>query len=120
MPKKKKGSSTAKIAIVIVLIIVVSIAVVGWHDGLIGTTPMNNINNGTVDMNAPVTVKGEVTAIIPATHTVTVSDTTGGVIFYWANSDSLSLHTRVVVRGLVFSAHFLYNVTSVSPVWLFA
>lgn len=120
MPKKKKGSSALKIAIVVILIVFVSIGVVAWHDGVIGATPMSKINDGTLDMNTPVTVKGEVTAIIPALHTVTIADTTGGVSFYWADSDSLSLHTRVVVRGLVFSLHILYNVTSVSQVWIFA
>lgn len=120
MPKRKKGSSATKIAIVIVLIVIVSIAVVGWHDGLIGVTPMGDINDGTVDMNTPITVKGEVTSIILALNTVTIGDTTGGVSFLWSGASSLSLHTRVVVRGLVLSLHILYNVTSVEPVWLFA
>ena len=120
MPKKKKGSSASKIAIVVILIVVLSIAFIGWHDGVIGATSMSKINDGTLDMNTPVTVKGEVTAIIPVLNSVTVADTTGGVSFVWAGADSLSLHTRVVVRGLVFSLHILYNVTSVQPVWVFA
>lgn len=120
MPKKKKGSSTSKIVIAIVLIAVVAIAIVGWHDGLIGVTQMGNINDGTVPDGTPVTVKGEITNIIPALNQITIADTTGGVVFEWAGADSMLLHTRVVVRGVVFSLHILTDVTSVDLVWLFA
>lgn len=120
MPKKKKGSSASKILIVVVLIAVVAIGVVGWHDGVIGVTPMGNINDGTVDEGTAVTVKGEISIIVLATNTVTIGDTTGGVAFTWADAASLSLHQRVVVRGVVFSLHILTDVSSVAPVWLFA
>ena len=118
MPKKKKGSAASKILVVVILVAVVSIAVVGWHDGLIGATPMGSINDFTVDSGTAVTVKGEVTLIVLTV--VTISDSTGGVAFEWADAGSLSLHTLVVVRGVVFSAHILTDVSSVTPVWLFA
>jgi hypothetical protein len=120
MPKKKKGSSASKILIVIVLIAVVSIAIVGWHDGLIGATPMGDINNGTVAEGTAVTVKGEITNINTISSEITIGDTTGGVSFHWVDAASMLLHTRVVVRGVVFSLHILTDVSSVDPVWVFA
>jgi Na+-transporting methylmalonyl-CoA/oxaloacetate decarboxylase beta subunit len=119
MPKKKKGSSSSKILIVIVLIAVVSVAIIGWHDGLIGVTAMGDINDGTVPEGISVTLKGEITNIIILTNTVTIGDTTGGMSFEWASASSLLLHTRVVVRGVVFSLHIL-TASSVDPVWVFA
>ncbi len=117
MPKKK-GKSTSKILIVIILIAVVSIAIVGWHDGLIGTTPMGSINDFTVESGTAVTVKGEITLIVLTV--VTIADSTGGVAFEWADASSLTLHTLVVVRGVVFSPHILTDVSSVAQVWIFA
>jgi hypothetical protein len=117
MPKKK-GRSTSKILIVIVLIAVVSIAIVSWHDGLIGATPMGSINDLTIDSGTVVTVKGEITLILLTV--VTIADSTGGLAFEWADASSLTLHTLVVVTGVVFSAHILTDVSSVAQVWVFA
>jgi len=118
MPKKKKGSSASKILIVVILIAIVSFAVVGWHDGLIGVTPMGSINDFTIDSGTAVTVKGNITLILLTV--VTIVDSTGGVAFEWADAGSLTLHSVVVVRGVVFSLHILTDVSSVAPVWLFA
>jgi hypothetical protein len=119
MPKKKKGSSASKILIVIVLIAVVAVAIIGWHDGAIGVTQMGDINNGTVPEGTSVTVKGVISSIIPALHTITIGDSTGGVSFDWADADSMLLYTTVVVRGVVFSLHIL-TASSVDVVWILA
>ena len=80
---------------------------------------MGDINDGTVAEGTPVTVKGEITNIVIITNTVTIGDTTGGVAFVWAGAASMLLHTRVVVRGVVFSLHIL-TASAVDPVWVFA
>jgi hypothetical protein len=117
MPKKK-GRSASKILIVVILIAVVSIAIIGWHDGLIGVTPMGSINDLSVHNGTAVTVKGEITLIVLTA--VTITDSTGGVVFTWADAGSLSLHTIVVVRGVVSSFLTLSDVSSVAPIWIFA
>ncbi|NHJ12058.1 MAG: hypothetical protein EAX95_00170 [Candidatus Thorarchaeota archaeon] len=81
---------------------------------------MGNINDGTVPEGTAVTVKGEIANINPMLDTITIGNTTGGVAFEWAGADSMLLHTRVVVRGVVFSLHILTDVSSVDTVWLFA
>jgi hypothetical protein len=80
---------------------------------------MGDINNGTVVDGTAVTVKGEITNIIPASNQITIGDSTGGVSFEWPNAASMTLHTLVVVRGVVFSLHIL-TASSVDTVWLFA
>jgi hypothetical protein len=117
MPKKR-GRSASKILIVIILIAVVSFAIVGWHDGLFGVTPMGDINDFTVENGTAVTVKGEITLIVLTV--VTIADSTGGVAFDWADASSLSLHSIVVVRGVVSSFLTLSDVSSVALIWIFA
>ncbi|MFW9959114.1 MAG: hypothetical protein ACFFCT_13670 [Candidatus Odinarchaeota archaeon] len=118
MPKKKKGFSASKILIVIILIAVVSVAIISWHDGLIGVTPIEDINNFSVGNGTAVTVKGEITIILGTI--VTMADSTGIVAFTWSDASSLSLHSIVVVRGVVSSFATLSDVTSVATVWFFA
>ena len=118
MPKKKKGSSTSKILIVVILIAVVAVAFVAWHDGKIAVTPLGDINDFTVDSGTAVRVRGTITAIILTG--VTINDGTGGVLFNWPDAASLTLNSIVVVTGEVFSPHILTDVTSVTPIWVFA
>ena len=92
MPKKK-GTSRGKILIGIILILVVGIAVLGWHDGLFGVTPIENINNFSVDNGTAVTVKGEITLIFG--DLVTIQDDTGSLGFTWADSGSLTMGASV-------------------------
>jgi len=113
MPKKGK-SNTRIIVVVIALIAVASLVVVAFHDGLIGVTPMGSINNESVQSGA-VAVRGEITSIVGTT--ITLSDGTGGVAFEWAGP--ATLHSIVVVRGVIFSPHILHQVSSVDVVWLF-
>ena len=117
MPKKK-GKSTTKILLVVVVVAIVTVGVVAWHDGLVGVTPIEDINDFSIDNGTVVTVKGEVTIILGSF--VTVADSTGAIGFTWADADSLTLHEIVVVRGTVSSFITLADVSSVAPVWLFA
>lgn len=117
MPKKK-GKSTTKILLVIVVIAIVTFGIVAWHDGLVGVTPIGDINDFSVDNGTAVTVKGEITIILGSL--VTVTDETGSLGFTWADADSLELHDIVVVRGVVSSFITLTDVSSVAIVWLFA
>lgn len=117
MPKKK-GKSSGKIIIGIILVAVIAVAILGWHDGLFGVTPIENINNFSVDNGTAVTIKGEITLIFG--DLVTISDSTGSLGFTWADSGSLSLHSIVVVRGVVSSFITLTDVSSVALVWLIA
>jgi len=115
MPKKKKGRPVAKILLVIVLIAVVSVGVVAWHDGLIGLTSINDINDGLVAAGTAVTIKGEVTIILG--NLLTVNDGANFVGFVW--NGPAQLNSIVVVRGIVSSIITLQNVTSVDIVWIF-
>ncbi|TFG95114.1 hypothetical protein E4H12_13940 [Candidatus Thorarchaeota archaeon] len=117
MPKKK-GKSSRKAIIGIILVVVVAVAIIGWHDGLVGVTPIESINNFSVDNGTAVTIKGEITIIFG--DLVTVADATGGLGFLWSDSGSLSVGQIVVVRGVVSSPITLTDVTSVAPVWLIA
>lgn len=115
MPKKKKGKPVAKILLVLVLVAVVTIGVVAWHDGLIGLTSINDINDGLVSIGTAVSIKGEVTIRIG--NLVTVNDGLNFVFFEWAGASTLN--SIVVVRGAVSSLVSLSNVTSVDIVWIF-
>ncbi|MGY5878600.1 MAG: hypothetical protein RTV31_00060 [Candidatus Thorarchaeota archaeon] len=117
MPKKK-GSSTSKILVVVLLIAIIGVAFVGWHDGKIGVTPLGSINDLSVSGTTPVRVRGTISVILLTA--VTISDGTGSVIFLWADADSLTVGSIIVVTGEVTSAHWLGDVTSVQVVWLFA
>jgi hypothetical protein len=116
MPKKKKGRPIGKILIVVVLIAVVCIGIIGWHDGLIGITPMGEINNLNISEGTSVKLKGEITSI--SGPTIVATDATGAVQFQW--SGTLTLHSIVVITGVVGSAHVMQSVSAVDPVWLFS
>jgi hypothetical protein len=115
MPKKKKGKPVAKILLVVVLIAVVSVGVVAWHDGLIGLTSINDINDGLVDIGTHVAIKGELTGRLG--NFITVNDGANFVGFVWEGASTLN--SIVVVRGIVGTFISLSNVTSVDVVWIF-
>ena len=116
MPKKKKGKPIAKVLLVVVLIAVVFVGVVAWHDGLIGLTSINDINDGLVDIGTHVIIKGELTARLG--NFITVNDGLNLVGFIWEGASTLN--SIVVVRGIVESFITLKNVTSVDVVWIFS
>ena len=115
MPKRK-GRPVAKIILVVVLLAFVTVGIVSWHDGLIGLTSINDINDGLVPNGTHVSVKGEVTLRVG--NVITVSDGANFVIFDWTGASTLN--SIVVVRGVVKSIITLSNVTSVDIVWVFA
>lgn len=116
MPKKKKGKPIAKILLVVVVIAIVTVGVISWHDGLIGLTSINDINDGLVPFGTFVAVKGEVTLRVG--NFITISTGSNFVIIEWAGASTLN--SIVVVRGAVSSIITLANVTSVDVVWLFS
>jgi hypothetical protein len=114
MPKKK-GKPIAKILLVLVLIAVISVGILAWHDGLIGLTSINDINDGLVSIGTHVSVKGEITLRVG--NIITVADGSNFLAFAWAGASTL--HSIVVVRGIVSTVFSLSNVTSVDIVWIF-
>jgi len=116
IPKKKKGKPIAKILLVVVVIAIVTVGVVAWHDGLIGLTSIKDINDGLVPIGTSVAIKGEVTFRL--FNSVTVSVGFNLVTFVWEGTSTL--HSIVVVRGVVSSFVTLEDVTSVDIVWMFA
>ena len=115
MPKRKKGRPVAKILLVFVLIAVIAIGVVAWHDGLVGLTSINDINDGLVPNGTAVTIKGEI--ILRVGNFITVSDGSNAVGFIWEGASQLN--SIVVVRGIVTSFVTLGNVSAVNIVWIF-
>jgi hypothetical protein len=115
MPKKK-GRPIAKLLLGVVLIAVVAIGVVAWHDGLIGLTSINDINDGLVAIGTSVAVKGEVTLRVG--NLITISQGSNFVIINWAGASTLN--SIVVARGVVATFLTLVNVTSVDVVWFFS
>ncbi len=117
MPKKK-GSNTSKILLVVLVVAVISVAFLAWHDGKIGVTPLGSINDLSIDTGTPVRVRGTITIIL--LNSVTITDGTGTVVFTWADADSLTVSSIIIVTAEVNTAHTLVDVTSVSTVWIFA
>ena len=114
MPKKK-GRPMTRIILMVVVMVIVTIGTVAWHDGLIGLTSINDINDGLVPNGTHVTVKGEVTARLG--NFITIMDGPNGLGFVWEGASTLN--SIVVVRGVVTSFLTLGNVTSVDVVWVF-
>ncbi|TFG34176.1 hypothetical protein EU527_04820 [Candidatus Thorarchaeota archaeon] len=123
MPKKKKGSNS-KILVAVLIIALVACAVVIYHDGLVGVTPIDDINDFDIDDGTAVTVKGRITNIETITNWVIINDGSGSIGFEWGFADDLEENTVVVVRGVVKTTliviRYISDVTSVQPIWLFA
>ena len=121
MPKRKKSKLKSKsksrmIGIILVLVIVAT-SVIMWHDGVIGTTSIRDINQGDVESGTAVTIKGELTILVG--NLMTVSENGAGIGFMWEGTKP-PLHSIVVVRGIVDNPIWLRDVTSVDAVWIFA
>ena len=119
MPKKRRKSknSTRNLILVVVIVAVVTLGVIGWHDGLIGVTSMEDINHGDIDNGTVVTVKGEYIGDLFNVHSV--RDTDGnGIAFHWDGATP-AVGSMVVVRGEVTSIITLGEVTSFEAVWVF-
>lgn len=116
MPRKKKGVSKAKIFLVGVVVAIVTFGVVAWHDGLIGITRVQDINNGTVSAGSSVVVKGEITFRL--LNVITISDDGNIIAFSWSGPSTLN--SIVVVRGVIESFVTLTDVTSVEVIWIFS
>ncbi len=116
MPRKKKN--TKRNAAVLLLLIAVSLGVVAWHDGLIGVTPIRDINQGDIDNGTAVRIKGQVTAILG--NLMTVSDGEGHTVGFSWSGDKPALDSIVVVAGEVSSPFTLSDVSSVWSVWIIA
>ncbi len=127
MPKKRKGSNSKLIAAVL-LIALVTCAIVIYHDGLVGVTPIEDIlefdiiDGFAMDDGTDVTIKGTITSITG--DWVVVNDGTGSIGFDWNAAEDLQEDTVVVVRGTTDTTlliiRILSDVSSVQPVWLFA
>ncbi len=96
------------------VIAVVTVGVVAWHDGLIGITRVQDINNGTVSVGSSVIVKGEITFRL--LNVITISDDGNIIAFSWSGPSTLN--SIIVVRGVVESFVTLTDVTSVEVVWI--
>jgi hypothetical protein len=107
--------SKSKGIAVVLLIAVVAIGIVAWHDGLIGTTSIRDINQGDIAVGTAVTIKGELTVVL--FDLCTVATDNGLIVFTWDGSKP-PLNSIVVVRGTVSSIGSLSDVTSVDSVWI--
>jgi hypothetical protein len=115
MPKKK-GKPIAKMLAGVVVVAIIAIGVIAWHDGLIGLTSINDINDGLVAIGTTVAIKGEVTLRVG--NLITISHGSNFVIINWEGASTLN--SIVVARGVVASILTLVNVTSVDVVWFFS
>ena len=121
MPRKKKSKSRLFVAIAIIAI--VAAAIIMYHDGLVGVTPIDDILDFDIDDGTAVTVKGRITGINTITNWVTINDGTGSITFEWGFADDLTVDSVVVARGIVATElvviRYINDVSSVQVVWLF-
>ncbi|MHA2378440.1 MAG: hypothetical protein ACXADO_07370 [Candidatus Thorarchaeota archaeon] len=115
MPKKRR-SPKGKAVFVVVVIAVIVVAVIAWHDGLIATTSIADINSGDVSVGTLVTVKGELTGRLGNVHTV--SHGSNFLVFTWEGT-SPPLNSIIVVTGEVSSLLSLDSVTAVRQILIF-
>ncbi len=116
MPAKKKGSSGKK-PLLVILVVIGAFALVAWHDGVVGTTAIRDINQGDVGIGTKVVVKGYLKIRIG--NVLTVSDGEGHAITFVWDGTVPPLQSVVVVRGTVQSIFTLEDVTAVETAWLF-
>ncbi len=114
MPKKK--GSIIKPVMVIVVLGIVGLGVIAWHDGLIGVTPISEINAGNVPAGTQVTIKGEYTGKFFSA--LIIKSGNSGLLFSWDGSIP-PVGAVIVVRGEVHDSLSLTNVVSVEIVWIF-
>ena len=117
MPKRKKKNSKTRIIVIVLALAVIAVVVIAWHDGLIGVTPIGDINSGQLATGTDVAIKGELTIIFGTL--LTVNDGTGFAVFEWTGTIP-PLHSTVVVQGRVSSVVTLNHVSAVRQVLLFS
>jgi hypothetical protein len=104
------------------VVIVILFVVVAWHDGVIGTTSIGDINLGRVDIGTVVTVKGTMLFAIDwggGQYLVTIQDNTGSyALFFTWNGAVPSTGSNVVVRGTVATWGSLTDVTMFETIWI--
>jgi len=115
MPKKR--SSKGRVALAVVVMALIAIVVIAWHDGLIGTTNIADINSGDVSVGTVVTVKGELTGRLGNVHTI--SQGSNFLVFTW-DGTSPPINSIIVVTGEVSSLLSLDSVTAVRQVLVFS
>jgi hypothetical protein len=118
MPRRKKGWKGRLIAL-LVGIVIAAMVVIAWHDGLIGATAIEDINNGNVSNGTVVTVKGELIYVLGNSFIVTPPEGGfQGLLFTW-DGWIPPQHSIVVVTGTVSSLVTLSDVTSLQAVIIF-
>ncbi len=127
MPKKKKKGSNKNLIAAVLIIAVAATAIIVYHDGLVGITPIEDIleldfpDGYVMNDGIGVTIKGTITSITG--DWVVVDDGTGAIGFDWNSADDLEEGMVVVVRGVTDTTAFVFRilseVSSVQPVWLF-
>jgi hypothetical protein len=99
--------------------VIVAVVIIGWHDGLIGATAIEDINSGNVSNGTVVTVKGELIYMLGNSFIVTpLEGGFQGLLFTW-DGWIPPQHSIVVVTGAVSSLLTLSDVTSLRAVIIF-
>ena len=132
MPKKarKKTSPSKKrpfYFVIILIVIVGGVGAIAFHDGVFGTTPINNIITNPNDyVNLQVVVKGNITNRFTwySLDVITVRDTSGASIMVDLSSYTGAvppIGSIVVVQGkIALLLVFPYiEPTAISQIWVF-
>ena len=119
---KQTMSKQLRIGIIVVIVIsvVTSTLVIAWHDGYGQITPISDINSGRVPIGSVVTVKGNLTQIlqdqaIGYLH-LTIVEANASLMFSWRGV-APELYSIDIVRGTVYSTHYLRNITFFDSIW---
>lgn len=116
MPRKKKKKS--KSILILLILIGVSISIIAWHDGMLGATSVDDINNGDVPNGTVVTIRAKMSGVVLNEVAVTDIDGSGGLVFSWEGAKPAT-DSIVVIKGIVSSPITLDEVTQFEIVWLF-
>ncbi|TXT55099.1 MAG: hypothetical protein BAJATHORv1_40008 [Candidatus Thorarchaeota archaeon] len=116
MPRKK----SSKLPLILVLIIIGAAGFLAYHDGLIGTTSMRDINQGDIAEGTAVSVKGEINYVSGFGVTVvTIVDSNDNFVVFSYDGTLPPQNSIVVARGIVDGPYSLRDVTSIDAVWVF-
>ncbi|MBD3405354.1 MAG: hypothetical protein GF411_04345 [Candidatus Lokiarchaeota archaeon] len=117
MPRKK----SSKLPLILVLIIIGAAGFIAYHDGLIGTTALRDINQGDISEGTAVSVKGEIDYVSGLGVTVvTVYDGDGHFVVFNYDGALPAKNSIVVARGIVDSPFSLRDVSSIDAVFIFS
>ena len=119
----RRNDWLALLTVSIILVASFSFVLTYIHDNPIELTPISTINSGITPIGSNVTIKGEITeivvlAIAPNFQSVSVSDGTGSLTFFWTRT-ILDVGWTVIVRGTVNRTDSLSPISSVESVLLF-